>query len=412
MKALILDPVSESRDTLRRALSEGGGQARAVESASEARRHLAEFQPDVVIAAVGDIEPEGAGLLAEALQADPTRAAWALVESTRLEDAVAAMDRGAHDFLWRPISLARLAALRARLERRRDREDSTERMRLRLAQAEMAAALPGESPRWRAALAEIERAAASDDAVLLTGEAGTEKEAAALCLHRLSARGAEPFAVAPDGVLPTPTGSRGTLLLPSVEEGSEAFQREVLEEIERPGRRRLVLAVDGDPETLTAERRLLPELSAALAGPQVHLPPLRERGADVELLARRFLHDLGGDRLLEAEALDALLAHPWPGNVRELSLAIRRAVRLSGGAAIGPMVMRSVLGRPLATRRARRRRAPVVKIAVGDSLADVERRLIQKTLEFARGNKKKTAELLKLSLKTIYNKIKEYGLES
>jgi two-component system response regulator AtoC len=73
--------------------------------------------------------------------------------------------------------------------------------------------------------------------------------------------------------------------------------------------------------------------------------------------------------------------------------------------------MRSVLARPLPRAKPRRRKAPVVRIAVGDSLADVERRLISKTLEFARGNKKKTAELLKLSLKTIYNKIKEYGLE-
>ena len=78
---------------------------------------------------------------------------------------------------------------------------------------------------------------------------------------------------------------------------------------------------------------------------------------------------------------------------------------------IGAIVVRSVIGRPLAARRSRRRKVPVVRIAVGDSLADVERRLIQKTLEFARGNKRKTAELLKLSLKTIYNKIKEYGLE-
>ena len=73
--------------------------------------------------------------------------------------------------------------------------------------------------------------------------------------------------------------------------------------------------------------------------------------------------------------------------------------------------VRSVLARPLPRTKLRRRKTPVVKIAVGDSLADVERRLISKTLEFARGNKRKTAELLKLSLKTIYNKIKEYGLE-
>ena len=78
---------------------------------------------------------------------------------------------------------------------------------------------------------------------------------------------------------------------------------------------------------------------------------------------------------------------------------------------VGATVVTSVLGPPAAARRLRRRKTPVVRIAVGDSLADVERRLILKTLWFARGNKKKTAELLKLSLKTIYNKIKEYGLE-
>ncbi|HEY7574903.1 MAG TPA: helix-turn-helix domain-containing protein [Thermoanaerobaculia bacterium] len=411
MKALILDPVGESRDILRRALAEGGGQARAVESVSEARRHLLEFQPDIVVAAVSPASPGGAELLAEALAANPRRAAWALVDSDRLEDAVAAMERGAHDFLWRPISLARLAALRARLERRRERENSTEQIRLRLAHAEMDVALPGESARWRQATSEIERAAASEDPVLLTGEAGTEKETAALCLHRLSSRGAQPFAIAHEGLLTESAGATGTLLVTGVEEASEELQRALLEELTHPAGRRLIVSLDGDPAALEAEGKLIPGLVAALSGPPVHLPPLRERGGDVELLARRFLRDLDAHRLLEVEALDALLAHPWPGNVRELREAIRRAVYLSGSAAIGSMVMRSVLGRPLATRRSRRKRAPVVRIAVGDSLADVERRLIQKTLEFARGNKKKTAELLKLSLKTIYNKIKEYGLE-
>ena len=90
---------------------------------------------------------------------------------------------------------------------------------------------------------------------------------------------------------------------------------------------------------------------------------------------------------------------------------VRRAAPLSDGSIIGPTVVLSLLAGPRARRRVRRKKPPVVKIAVGASLADVERRLIQKTLEFARGNKPKTAELLKLSLKTIYNKIKEYGLE-
>jgi two-component system C4-dicarboxylate transport response regulator DctD len=370
MKALILDPVSESRDALRRALAEGGGQARAVESLAEARRHLAEFQPEIVIADVGPASPGGTELLVEALAEDPRRALWALVDSDRLEDAVTAMARGAHDFLWRPISPGRLAALRARLERRRDREISTENIRRSLAQAEMAVALPGDSPRWRASLSEIERAAASGDHVLLTGEAGTEKEAAALCLHRLSARGAESFAVAAEETLPGGADATGTLLIWEIESASEPFQRELLAQLRKPSGRRFIVAVDGDPAALEAERRLIPGLVAAL-GATVHLPPLRERGGDVELLARHFLHGIDSDLTLEDEALDALRVHAWPGNVRELREAIRRAVYLSGGDAIGSMVMRSVLGRPLATRRSRRKRAPVVKIAVGDSLADV-----------------------------------------
>ena len=151
-------------------------------------------------------------------------------------------------------------------------------------------------------------------------------------------------------------------------------------------------------------------LYEALAENTVHLPPLRERERDVAVLARRFLDDLDPALSLDPDAADALQAHDWPGNTHELKEVVRRAALLSESM-IGPTVVRSVLGRALPRTRTRRRKAPVVRIAVGDSLADVERRLISKTLEFARGNKRKTAELLKLSLKTIYNKIKEYGLE-
>jgi len=97
--------------------------------------------------------------------------------------------------------------------------------------------------------------------------------------------------------------------------------------------------------------------------------------------------------------------------VRELRDVVKRSAPLSDGSVIGSTVVLSLLAGPRARKRLRRQKPPVVKIAVGASLADVERRLIQKTLEFARGNKPKTAQLLKLSLKTIYNKIKEYGLE-
>ena len=412
MRVLIADPEPDSRDALRRAFAEAGDQVRSVGTLAEGSRHLTEFLPDAVVVALDFPEGDGACFYGEALRADPHRAVYALIEGSRLEDGVRAMKEGAHDFLWRPVSPGRVALLRSRLAARRQREDWLEETRLRLARAEVAASLVGRSERWRQALAAIEREAALERPVLLTGEAGTEKEPAARALHALSARGSEPFRVASDSEdSREPFSAAGSLFVPAIEHVSPAEQRELLAWLERGSGPRVIVATDQEPREAVALGFLAPELFDALAGHVIHLPPLRERSEDVELLARHFLHERDGSLHFDAEAMDALIAHDWPGNVRELKEVVRRASRLADGSAIGPTVVTSVLGRPLATRRSRREKPPVVRIAVGASLADVERRVIQKTLEFARGSKPKTAELLKLSLKTIYNKIKEYGLE-
>jgi DNA-binding NtrC family response regulator len=412
MRVLIVDPLEESRDALRLAFSRAGDQVRSVGTASETDRLLTEFAPDAVIVAFDPGAADSAGLLDRARASDPRRGVYALIDGARLEDGVRAMDLGAHDFLWRPVSDGRVALLRSRFAARREREGGIEQMRIGLARNEIAAALPGRSASWTAALTDLEREAPLESPVLLTGEAGTEKEAAARAIHRLSPRGSEPFSVAspwdPDA---RSESAAGSLFVPGIEAMPLEAQAALLAEAELPGARRLILSTDENPHEAMARGRLLPALAASLFDHVVHLPPLRERGEDIERLARQFLHELDPALSFEAAAIDALRAHDWPGNVRELKEVVRRAARLIEGPAIGPTVVTSVLGRPLASRRSRRKKAPVVRIAVGDSLADVERRLIQKTLEFARGNKRKTAELLKLSLKTIYNKIKEYGLE-
>ncbi len=412
MRVLLVDPEVESRDCLRQAFSAAGDQVRGVATLSEAARHLVEFLPDTVIVALDAPGGQATEFLAEARNSDPHRGVYALIDGLRLEDGVRAMAAGAHDFLWRPVSEGRVALLRARFAARREREGWLEEMRLRLARAEIAVTLPGRSDPWKAALLSLEKEASLESAVLITGEAGTEKEAAARALHRLSARGSEPFRASVDseGAVEA-SASGGSLFVAGLERQSTDVQARLLLEIERPSGRRLLLSTDEDPQRAVAGGLLNPALAESLADHIVHLPPLRERGGDVEVLARQFLHEVDAALTFDPEAIDALCAHDWPGNVWELKVVVRRAARLAEGRAIGPTVVRSVLGRPLASRRVRRKKAPVVRIAVGDSLADVERRLIQKTLEFARGNKRKTAELLKLSLKTIYNKIKEYGLE-
>lgn len=410
MRVLLLDPNESSRDELRRNFAALGCSVRGFASVGEGEKALPEFDPALVVAALDDA---GDGAAVFARMTHPGRTLYALVDAQDLDRAVMAMESGADDFLWRPVSPARVAQLFRAANSRRDRETVSEETRLLLARAELRDALPGRSPRWISALAALERAAQSNASVLMTGETGTEKDAAALALHRLSPRGAGRFAYISEGEsldLATRQAGIGTLFLENVEATSTGYQEMVLAHLESGRPTRFVVALDEDPRDALEGGRLLRPLYEALSESVVHLPPLRERDGDAAILLGHFLEDLDPALSFESGALDALAAHDWPGNTHELKELVRRAARLSEDT-IGPTVVRSVLARPLARTKLRPRKAPVVKIAVGDSLADVERRLISKTLEFARGNKKKTAELLKLSLKTIYNKIKEYGLE-
>lgn len=411
MKVLVVDPALDSRDALRQAISGAGSQFRGVASIADGRRQLAEFGPDAVLVALDLSDGDPLAFLAEVARERPRPAAWALAPAGGLEQAVHAMNRGAEDFLWRPVSATRVAMLLERVSDRQARDAKAEETRLKLARLEAAVTMPGRSSRWSEAMSAIERLA-PERAVLVTGEEGTEKEAAARFLHRFSPRGAEPFvrvaADLPEGLA---RAGAGTVYLPGIDVAPRGLQERALSMLDSEDRPALVLSTDRDPSDAVRSGALLSPILARFEGCVVHLPPLRERGEDVARLARHFLEETAGRLAFDSEAMEALAAHDWPGNVQELREAVRRAAELAEGPTIGPIVVRSVLGRPLARRGSRRRRVPVVRITVGDSLAEVERRLIQKTLEFAKGNKKKTAELLKLSLKTIYNKIKEYGLE-
>src|SRR5262249_53905950 len=169
---------------------------------SEAHRHLSDFQPDVVLVSLPPERGEEWEFLSTAGN-DPSFVLYALVSADRLDDSVEAMARGACDWLWRPVSDARVQLLLSRLSERRERERLGEQMRRRLARAEMAACLVGNSERWKEALAAIEREASYGVSVLITGEAGTEKLDAARTLHLLSPRGGEPFLVASGAAAPS-----------------------------------------------------------------------------------------------------------------------------------------------------------------------------------------------------------------
>jgi DNA-binding NtrC family response regulator len=279
------------------------------------------------------------------------------------------------------------------------------------------AGLVGKSPAMQEIFADLLDAADDDPPILIAGETGAGKKAAALALHRLSRRRFLPFArYGEPGQSDAGELRPGTLLLESIHLVPIETQRQALGFSEETGIRLVATSVR-EPEAAAREGKLLPELLSQ-ARP-IALPPLRHRKEDIPMLAAFFLREIergenNGVEAIDPKALEAMNAHEWPGNVRELKTVMRRAHALTAGASIGLTAIQSVLGGSSARPEGAGETPAdqeIVPVRVGDSMADVERRVLQRTLEFAKGNKRKAAEMLELSLKTIYNKVKEYGLE-
>jgi DNA-binding NtrC family response regulator len=301
----------------------------------------------------------------------------------------------------------------------------------------------GAAPSMQKLYNHIGRVAPTEATVLLLGESGTGKELAAQTIHDLSLRQKHPFlpvncgAISPQLIESEIFGHEkgsftgadrqhkgyferangGTLFLDEITEMPVELQVKLLRVLEtgtfmRIGSNqeietdvRVVAASNRDPEAAVAEGKLRLDLYHRLNVFPLRIPPLRERGADVELLAQHFLEELnaahGTSKLLTPDGLACLGNYHWPGNVRELRNYIQRAFILSDhtidAAALAPVLTsQSPVGLTLA-------------IPVGTSLADVDRKLIYATLELCGGVKKRAADILGISLKTLYNRLEEYG---
>jgi len=289
----------------------------------------------------------------------------------------------------------------------------------------------------------LRKVALTEMTVLLVGESGVGKELAARIIHELSERSKGPRvpvncgAISPE-ILESElfghekgsfTGASkrhagfferadgGTLFLDEITEMSPELQvrllrvletghlRRVGGEKELPVDVRVVAATNRDPAEALEEGRLREDLYYRLAQFPLRVPTLRERGDDVIVLAERFLAELGKEHGVEKhysdEVLELLRVHTWPGNVRELRNAIGRAYVLAGEEIRPDDLPPSVIeGRPV--------ESDYLRIAVGTSLEEVERRAILATVEHMEGDKKAAAETLGISLKTLYTKLKKY----
>jgi DNA-binding NtrC family response regulator len=302
----------------------------------------------------------------------------------------------------------------------------------------------GSSPTMERLYQQVERVSATDATVLLVGESGTGKELIARAIHQASPRSAETFVAVNCGAIPAHlieaalfghekgsfTGavrqhigyfehaSRGTLFLDEITEMPVDMQVKLLRVLEsgaflRVGGDeevkvdvRLVAATNRDLETAVKQGNLREDLMYRLAVFPVRIPPLRERGADIELLALQFLEELNekqnSSKTFSRNSLEVIRSYSWPGNVRELKNVVHRAYILS----TDTLDIEECIS-DLSTRK------PTVhegylNFFVGTPLADAQREIILATLKHYSGNKRLTAETLGISLKTLYNRLKEY----
>lgn len=280
-------------------------------------------------------------------------------------------------------------------------------------------ALWGESEPMQRLRRALERVAPTRANVLLVGESGTGKSLAARVIHRCAGPAAGALAVVdcsapasgqPDTALFGPEGvferlGGGTVFLDNVGHLPGALQSRLLRALDADAGRaapRVIAATDEDPAEAVASGRLRPDLLYRLAEFPLRVPPLRERGKDIERLAERFVDALNATgrhhKRLSAESRLFLYEHDWPGNVRELGNSVHRAWLL----AERELMLAKVELRPRTTPGNR------VEVPVGTSIADMERALIIATLAHCAGNKRHAADLLGVSLKTLYNRLHEY----
>ena len=305
--------------------------------------------------------------------------------------------------------------------------------------------LMGGSPAMQRVYDLIKKVASTEATVLLTGESGTGKDVVAETIHRMSHRQKGPYlplncgAISPNLIESELFGHErgsftgasrlhkgyferahsGTLFLDEITEMPLELQVKLLRVLETGkiirigGDRqvevdvRVIAATNHSLEEAVSEGKFREDLLYRLRVFPIHLPPLRDRADDIDLLIHYFTRQFntieGREKRFSEAALEKLRAHQWPGNVRELKNVVYRSYILADEV-IGPECLPPDIG---ATEAAF---GPFLHMKVGSSIADVEKNLIMATLEEYHGNKKKAAEILGISLKTLYNRLNYYKM--
>jgi DNA-binding NtrC family response regulator len=440
--ALIVEDSDSSRELYAEWLKQRGfGTVEARGTLAEAQTVLGARSFDLVLL---DLQlPDGSGMeILKQLEEHPDAEVVVITGHGTIDSAIDAMRGGAIDYLTKPVDLRRLQKIITRSRRALELRSEVATLRGELRRMGRFGGMVGGSAAMQRAYDLIVRVAPTSSTVLVVGETGTGKELVAETIHQLSRRASEPFIPINCGAVSATlieselfghergsfTGAErkhrgiferahgGTLFLDEITEMPMELQVRLLRILEtgiltRVGGDeplstdvRVLAATNRDPGKAVQDGKLRQDLLYRLNVFPIEVPPLRERQGDIPQLAQHFLERLNKDndtaKTFTPAALDRLEQHPWPGNVRELKNAIERA-HIIAADRIEPEFLPL---RDLVTAASE----PSNPLPVGSSIADVERQLILATMERCGGNKTRAAEILGISLKTLYNKLGSY----
>jgi DNA-binding NtrC family response regulator len=466
---LIVDDERTLARAVKAFLAEAGYEAELAGDGEQALELLPRLRPDVVFADVRLPGMSGIDLLRRIREFDPAIPVIIMTAYGTIEGAVEAVKLGAFDYMKKPVDLEELKLLADRARENALLKQELSYYRRRAANELPFAGILGKSAAMRAVMDQVRQIAALDETppVLITGETGTGKGLIARTLHRSGPRAGKPFIDVNCTALPASlmeaelfgyergaftdakeskiglfeAAEGGFIFLDEVGDLEVALQGKLLRAIEeRTVRRvggirdrridvRILAATNRDLESEVQQNHFRGDLYFRLAVILLHLPPLRERGEDILLLAEHFLQRFSAKygkavRRLDDAARDVLSSYPWPGNVRELSHVIERAVLWSRDSTLS--VDHLSLTTPTRIEPdGNRLRQPVEQTSKtadapvaselppqGVDLGQWERSMIERAMQEAGGNQTKAAQRLGISRDTLRYRLKKFGLHS
>jgi len=457
---LLVEDKNELRAMLRKALERAGY---VVDEAADGSAAIQKVRARRYLLVITDLKMPGASgldVLRETKQADATIPVILLTAFGSVEEAVAAMKDGAYDFLQKPVDLDHLKLLVKRAAQQQELQRENLLLREEYATRYGFPRIVGEHAAIREVSQQIQKVAATDSTCLLLGESGTGKELFALAIHHLSPRREHPFvalncAAIPEGLVENElfghergafTGAgarkvgkmdlahRGTLFLDEIGELPLSIQAKllrVLEErrFERVGGTqsidvdvRIVVATNRNLQKMAEEKLFREDLYFRISAVPMTIPPLRERGKDVLLLADHFLDKFSREFKkpgleLSSDARDRLLHYRWPGNVRELQNTLERAVILADGVSIRADGLQLPVAKPDVDRLPEGMLPENFKWegsleeVTERAASHVEKVMLESTMKDCKWNKTRAAEKLGISPKTLLAKLRGAGLE-